>query len=364
MPDHFYNLLFLTNYRIFSYNYSLSIQSYYPLVFKPSRKLSDNIKLQLFVVVIGVLLLLVKFIAFFYTNSNAILTDALESIINVFAGVFSLYSLIISSRPKDINHPYGHGKIEFVAATLEGSLILVAGVVIIVKSIYNIFEPVILERLNIGIILIAVTGVINYGIGILTEKRGLSNNSLVLIAGGKHLKTDAYSTAGILIGLLMIYLTGLVWLDSMIAIIFGITICVTGYRILRKSIAGIMDEADYELLKRIVGILNQHRRDNWIDIHNLRVIKYGSTLHIDCHLTLPWYLNVLEAHDEVEAVGKLVRDKIDPSIELFIHTDPCIESSCAICQKYDCNVRQHPFTERIDWDFEKVIADRKHSLYE
>ncbi len=330
---------------------------------KLKLKNNENIRLQIIVVIVGVALLLAKFIAFIVTNSNAILTDALESIINVIAGAFSLYSLILSSQPKDLNHPYGHGKIEFVAATLEGSLILVAGGAIIAKSIYNLFHPNTLHQLDIGIALIAASGVINYIVGVVISKRGIKNNSLVLEAGGKHLKTDAYSTAGILIGLLLIYITGLIWLDSLVAVIFGIIIGFTGYKILRSAIAGIMDEADYVLLKKIVDVLNQNRRENWIDIHNLRVIKYGSTLHIDCHLTVPWYLNVQAAHDEVEAVGKLVRDKIDPDIELFIHTDPCVESSCFICEKHDCDVRQHPYQKRLVWDFDKVIADSKHSLY-
>lgn len=330
---------------------------------KLKLKNNENIRLQIIVVIVGVALLLAKFIAFIVTNSNAILTDALESIINVIAGAFSLYSLILSSQPKDLNHPYGHGKIEFVAATLEGSLILVAGGAIIAKSIYNLFHPNTLHQLDIGIALIAASGVINYIVGVVISKRGINNNSLVLEAGGKHLKTDAYSTAGILIGLLLIYITGLIWLDSLVAVIFGIIIGFTGYKILRSAIAGIMDEADYVLLKKIVDVLNQNRRENWIDIHNLRVIKYGSTLHIDCHLTVPWYLNVQAAHDEVEAVGKLVRDKIDPDIELFIHTDPCVESSCFICEKHDCDVRQHPYQKRLVWDFDKVIADSKHSLY-
>jgi len=334
------------------------------MTIKSIKKQSEGIRLQVLVVVVGVLLLIVKFIAFFLTNSNAILTDALESIINVVAGAFSLYSLILSAQPRDENHPYGHGKIEFIASTLEGSMIMVAGGVIIIKSILNIFAPVPLQQLDLGILLIAISGAVNYGIGMITERKGHTSKSLVLIAGGKHLKSDAYSTVGILLGLLLIYLTGLVWLDSAVAILFGAIIGFTGYRILRSSVAGIMDEADYELLKHIVQVLNENRRENWIDIHNLRVIKYGSTLHIDCHLTVPWYLSVLEAHDEVEAVAKLVRSKIDPSIELFIHTDPCIEPSCSICSKDNCNVRQHSFKARVNWDLEKVIADRKHSLYE
>lgn len=317
----------------------------------------------MFVVVVGIVLLLLKFFAFGLTNSNAILTDALESIINVAAGAFSLYSLVVSSRPRDTNHPYGHGKIEFIAATLEGSLILVAGGAIIFKSTYNLLDPVPLEKLDIGILLTLAGGIVNFGVGYLIESRGKLANNMVLVAGGKHLKTDAYSTAGILLGLLMIYLTELVWLDSLVALMFGFIIGVTGYRIIRSSVAGIMDEADYDLLKRIVKVLNDNRRDNWIDIHNLRVIKYGSGLHIDCHLTVPWYLTVLEAHDEVDAVAALVREKIDSSIELFIHTDPCITPSCQICTKENCDNRQKHFHHRVEWEFDKVIADRKHGVY-
>lgn len=324
---------------------------------------SENIRLQLIVVLVGVMLLLSKFVAYFATNSNAILTDALESIINVVAGAFSLYSLVLSALPRDENHPYGHGKIEFIAASLEGSLILVAGSIIIFKSIYNLFFPVELQALDFGILLTAVAGVINFIVGYVIDRKGSAANSLVLQAGGKHLKSDAYSTAGILVGLVLLYFTGLIWLDSLVAILFGGIIIYTGYKILRTSVPGIMDAADYDLLKQIVKILNENRRKNWIDIHNLRVIKYGSTLHIDCHLTVPWYLNVKEAHDEVEEVGRLVREKIDPSIELFIHTDPCVVEPCTTCERGKCRRRSGNFDERVEWEFEKVIADKKHGHF-
>ncbi|MFT2011063.1 cation diffusion facilitator family transporter [Pontibacter sp. 13R65] len=326
------------------------------------KGLSESIRFQMLVVTVGGVLLVTKFVAFFLTNSNAILTDALESIINVVAGLFSLYSLVISARPKDENHPYGHGKIEFIASSVEGSLIMVAGGFIIAKSVVNLFQPVALQQLDYGMLLITGSGIVNYATGYLAEQKGRNSNSVVLVAGGRHLKTDAYSTAGILVGLLLIYLTKQMWLDSVVAILFGGFICYTGLKITRSSVAGIMDEADYELLKRIVEVLNANRRNNWIDIHNLRVIKYGAKLHIDCHLTVPWYLTVLEAHDEVDALSKLVRENIDPGIELFIHTDPCVELSCTVCEKHNCTSRRVDFRQRVEWEFDKVIADKKHGL--
>jgi cation diffusion facilitator family transporter len=130
---------------------------------------------------------------------------------------------------------------------------------------------------------------------------------LALLASGKHLQSDTWSTLGIIAGLVLLHFTGYKWIDSVVAILFGLLIIYTGYKILRRSIAGIMDEADIKLLSHLVILLNHNRSVNWIDLHNLRVIKYGSVLHIDCHLTVPWFLNVNEAHKEVDALSALVR---------------------------------------------------------
>lgn len=321
---------------------------------------AESIKLQRWILSVGVILLITKFIAFFITNSNAIFTDALESIINVFAAAFSLYSFYLSSRPKDENHPYGHGKIEFISASVEGSLIFLAGALIIAKSIYGLFNPgPPLRELETGIWLIAGAGAINFAFGYYTEIKGKKNKNLVLEAGAKHLLSDAYSTVALIIGLIIVKYTGIYALDNLLAILFGIFIIYTGYKILRRSVAGIMDEADYELLKEIVALLNKNRKPQWIDIHNLRVIKYGSTLHIDCHLTVPWYLNVEEAHREVKSIENLVKSEFGENIELFVHVDPCLTSNCAICSKQDCEHRKFPNQNRMEWKLEHVINDKK-----
>jgi divalent metal cation (Fe/Co/Zn/Cd) transporter len=145
-----------------------------------------------------------------------------------------------------------------------------------------------------------------------------------------------------------------------VAILFALFIIYTGYKILRRSIAGIMDEADEKLLNEMVAILDNNRRQNWVDLHNLRVIKYGSVLHIDSHLTVPWYLNVHEAHEEIDMLGKLIREKFGESLELFVHSDGCLPFQCHICSKQDCPVRQHEFEKRITWTWENVSQDKKH----
>ena len=323
---------------------------------------TQNLQLQKWVAAISVLLLVVKFIAYYLTNSVSILTDALESIVNVAAGFIGLYSLYIAAKPRDKDHPYGHGKAEFISAAIEGTLITSAGAIIIYKAIRSFITPVELQKLDYGIYLVAAAAVINFIIGLVTERKGKKGNSLALIASGKHLKSDSYSTLGIIVGLILIYFTGIKWIDPAVAIVFGIIIMYTGYKILRRSIAGIMDEADIELLKKIVDLLNNNKRENWVDLHNLRVIKYGSILHIDCHLTLPWYLNINEAHAEVDALSSLVRHGFGESVELFVHVDGCLPFSCKVCNKQNCNVRKHNFEKRIDWTLENVLQDKKHGL--
>lgn len=307
-------------------------------------------------------MLLVKLFAYYMTNSVSVLTDALESIVNVVAGFFGLYSLQLSSKPKDVEHPYGHGKIEFISAAVEGVMVAVAAVFILFESVKNIITPVPLQQLDTGILLIAGAGVINLLLGLWCTRTGKKNNSLALQASGKHLLSDTYTTAGIVAGLVLLFLTGISWLDSAVAILFGCIIFYTGFRIVRASVAGIMDERDNELLRKMIVALDSERSKNWVDIHNIRIIKYGSTLHIDCHLTVPWYLNVHEAHEEIDKLGHLVRKEFGDAIELFVHSDGCLPISCAICIKDDCPVRHHPFQRRIKWTVQNMERDEKHQV--
>ena len=322
----------------------------------------QNLAVQKWITVVSVLLLVFKFAAYYLTHSVSILTDALESIVNVAAGFIGLYSLYVASKPKDFDHPYGHGKAEFISAAVEGTLIGTAGLIIIYKAINSLISPVELQKLDYGIYLVGITAVINFVMGTFSVLKGKKNNSLALVASGRHLQSDSYSTMGIIAGLVLIYFTGYKWIDPVVAIIFGLLIIYTGYKILRPSIAGIMDAADKKLLDELAAMLNKNRRENWVDLHNLRVIKYGSVLHIDCHLTVPWYLNVQEAHREVEALEALVKQNYGESVELFVHLDYCLEFSCRICEKQDCNERRHNFEKKIDWTLEKIQQDQKHQL--
>jgi cation diffusion facilitator family transporter len=326
------------------------------------EKSKENLRVQQWVVITAVVLFIIKIIAYYLTQSVAVLTDALESTVNVIAGFIGLYSLYVAAKPRDADHPYGHGKAEFLSAAVEGALITMAGFIIIYEAVYGLIHPHQIKKIDFGIILIGITGAINFIVGYISVHKGKKNNSLALIASGKHLQSDTYSTLGIIVALALIYFTKINWMDSAVSIILAFVIIYTGYNILRTSVAGIMDEADEKLLGKLISYLDKNRRENWMDVHNLRVIKYGGVLHVDCHLTVPWYFNVLEAHKEIDAFSDLIRKEFGETLELFVHSDACLDFSCNICTKQDCNVRKHPFEKRIEWTLKNLQPNVKHRL--
>jgi len=326
------------------------------------QPVQQNLRLQKIITGLSILLFAMKVFAWYLTQSVAILTDALESTVNVIAGIIGVYSLYVSAKPKDLDHPYGHGKAEFISAAVEGTLITIAGFIIVYEAIDNLVHPHSIQKLDYGIMLVAITGVINYIAGFICISTGKKNKSLALMASGKHLQTDTYSTIGIIVGLILLYFLKLWWIDSAVAILFAFIIMVTGYRIIRSSVSGIMDEADTTLINQLVLILNNNRRPNWVDLHNLRIIQYGGTLHIDCHLTLPWYLNIKEANTEIDTLFDIVKNEFGEAMEIFVHSDGCNDFGCRICNKQDCAVRQHSFKKKIEWTVENISENSKHQL--
>ncbi|MGL4412054.1 MAG: cation diffusion facilitator family transporter [Bacteroidales bacterium] len=314
----------------------------------------DKIKLrvQRNIVLVSVTLLIAKFVAFFLTNSVGVFTDAMESIVNVTAGFISLYSLHISSKPKDKDHPFGHGKAELISASIEAILIMVAGGLIIYEGISRLVQPQVVQKLDVGVYIIAAAGIVNWILGTYSIRVGKKYNSIALIAGGKHLHSDVYSTIGLVIGLIVLYFTEISWIDSLLAITFGSIILFTGISILRKTTEDIMDKADDALLQVILNAINTKRREEWIDIHNLKVLKYGSHYFIELDLTLPWFFNIKQGHDSCVALANVLREEFGADkTRITIHTDPCTpDSTCSECESeksvncLNSLTRNKPFT--------------------
>ena len=320
------------------------------------------INMQKSLLIVSVLLFLIKILAWYLTSSIAILTDALESTVNVVAGIIGLYSIILSAKPKDKEHPYGHGKVEFLSSAIEGLLISIAGLIIIYESLNNLIHPHTLKQLDYGMILIAITAVVNFVMGHLCVQKGKKENSPILIASGQHLKTDTYSTVGILLGVVLIYLTDYLWLDSVAALLMAFVIIYTGYKIIRRAISGIMDESDTAIINEIVVVLNEHRRADWIDVHNMRVINYAGFYHIDCHLTVPYYINVNQAHALLDALTDMLRLHFKDRVEFFVHIDGCVPQQCSLCSVSQCSERKDAFKQSMEWTYHNIVSNSKHGL--
>jgi cation diffusion facilitator family transporter len=302
-----------------------------------------------------------KFAAYFMTHSVAILSDALESIINVVAGMFASYSIYLTSKPRDENHPYGHGKVEFFSIGFEGAMIFIAGLLILFKAAQYFFTQPVIEDVDHGLWAIAGTTVINYLLGRYLVFAGKRADSITLSGNGQHILTDAYSSLALIGALLIIHFTGWTWVDPATSAIMGSFILFKGYQLLRKSISGLMDETDMRTVDKVIGILSRNRHPMWIDVHNMRVQQYGNNHHIDCHITMPYYLELSQVHDEMKAVDRLINSELENGeTEFFIHTDPCLPTSCPYCQLLQCPVRSFPFKEKIEWTRSNVLPNRKH----
>lgn len=321
--------------------------------------MSEQKKIILIALITGIVLMLAKFGAYFLTHSIFVLTDAAESVVNVLASSFAFFSIYLASQPRDENHPYGHGKVEYFSVFIEGSLIAIAAIIIIVKSVYSIFFPNAIHDLLTGAAIIGATGIINGGLGYYMISKGKTLPSITLEADGHHLLADMVTSIGLVVGLLLIQFTKVEWLDSMLSILVALYILYSGYKLVRKSVSGLMDEADFGVVTDVLKVLNEQRHDEWIDIHNFRAQKYGNELHIDCHMTLPSYFDLNKVHEQVKLVDQLINSKVTKT-ELFIHTDPCLPYCCHYCNMPNCPIRSEAKDEDIVWTMEKIIRNKKH----
>jgi len=306
---------------------------------------------------VGVSLLLIKFAAYYLTGSTAVLSDALESIINVVASGFAFLSIIISARPPDKSHPYGHGKIEFFSAGFEGALIVIAALAILWTAIPAFLHPKILPRLDFALLLLVIGGVANYLLGVYLVRSGAQAQSAALIADGKHVQTDAFTSAGVIIGLALVTLTGWNWLDPLVAIFVALNILRSGYYLLEEAVGGLMDKSDPEFLANVANSLQHLRRPEWIAPHHLRSWRSGAVRYIDFHLVMPRYWQLSQIHQTHKDIETHLLTALDTPGHVVIHFDPCSDDYCPLCQVQDCPVRAAPFHKRTLWQMETLTED-------
>jgi len=306
----------------------------------------DSRRAALLSLVVGIALLSLKFWAFFVTSSQAVFSDAMESIVNVVAALFAIVVVIYAAKPADRDHPYGHGKVEFFSAAFEGGLIAFAALVIVFEAAQALIEGHSLNQIGLGAAAVVVAGFGNLGLGVYLLRAGKKQHSVALTASGHHVISDFWTSFGVALGLALVSVTGLTWLDPLIALVMGIWLARTGILLVRRSVGGLLDEEDREILTKLVEVIVKNRDPGIIQVHHCRVIRSGRYHHIDAHVVVPEYWDVAKAHQATQDFeDRMIRDYPYQG-ELHFHVDPCRRAYCRVCEAQDCPIRQSPFEKR------------------
>jgi len=247
--------------------------------------------------------------------------------------------------------------VEFFSAGFEGALIAAAAVAIFWTAFPRVLSPQPIAQLSLGMALVCGAGAANALLGLYLQHVGRRTHSFALVADGKHLLSDAYTSAAVLVGMFLVWLTGWNVLDALIALAVAVHILVMGGRLLRESIARLMDEAEPALLQRIVQTLQAARQPSWIDLHNLRAWRSGPRYHVDFHLTLPRYWDLEHGHDVAQDIELLIQKTQPTHGDVIIHIDPCLPVNCPSCVMPSCPVRAAEPQESQPWTVALAIGD-------
>ena len=263
-----------------------------------------------------------KAYAAYVTGSVGFLSDALESVANVAAAMVGLWALKLSAKPADENHNFGHTKAEYFAAQVEGSLILVASVAIIYTAGQRLITPQPVEQLGIGLLFSVVATLINLGVGAMLVRAGRRHRSSTLVADGKHLLTDVWTTVGVIVGMALVWMTGWQVLDPIVAILVGANILYTGYKLLREAIQGLLSETlPEEEVATAQEFLDNYAKDNGVAFTSLRTTAYGRQRLINVVMQVPGGWTVSHSHEHADNVEEGLATALG-SAETIVHIEP------------------------------------------
>jgi cation diffusion facilitator family transporter len=313
--------------------------------------------------VVGLALLILKFWAFRVTGSQAVFSDAMESIVNVVAAIFALIVVVIAARPADKDHPYGHGKLEFFSAAFEGGLIAFAAVLICFQAGEALLTGRPLNELNFGVTVVLGAGLVNLLLGLLLLRSGRQVKSPALVASGHHVISDFWTSAGAAAGLVLVSLTGWDWIDPAVALLLGLFLASTGIRLVRRSVGGLLDEEDREILGTLVDLIERDRNEGIIQVHYCRVIRSGRYHHIDAHVVVPEFWDVARAHQETKDFERRLIEDYPYDGELHFHVDPCRHAYCRVCEVQNCPIRQQAFEGRRAPTIDEITSPHEPSQF-
>lgn len=292
-----------------------------PVVSGPSSAAEQKTAMRLSLAV-GALMLVGKSYAYLITDSAAILSDAAESVVHVLAVSFAAFSLWLSFKPPDRDHPYGHDKVSFFSAGIEGALIVVAALFIIIESVLKWVRGLRLENLDEGTLMVAGAGAVNAALGGYLVWKGRKHDSLILIANGKHVLTDSWTSFGVVAGLVLVMLTDWLPFDPILAILVAFNILWSGGKLIRLSVGGLMDEVDPSIDRQVRAILDAETRRRSLGYHELRHRRSGTTVWIDFHLLFPTGTSLEDAHEQTTEIEALIHRSLPMPCTVTTHMEP------------------------------------------
>ena len=255
------------------------------------------------------------------TDSVGLLSDAAESLVNLVAAIVALIALTVAMRPADDTHNYGHSKAEYFSAAVEGLMIFVAAAVILVASIERFINPAPLENVGIGLVISVVASVVNGLVAWVLIRAGTKHRSITLTADGKHLLTDVWTSVGVVVGVLLVWLTGWERLDPIIAFLVGLNIIRVGFQLMRESVSGLMDKApEPEVMETIHTFLARHEGEH-VQVHAVRAREAGHRVFVSMHVLVPGVWTVAHGHDLCEEIERGLEAEL-PDAEVVTHLEP------------------------------------------
>ncbi len=295
-------------------------------------------------IAVGILVLGLKFLAYLHSGSAALLSDAIESVVNVLGASFALGAVIYAEKPADPDHPYGHGKIEHFSAAFEGGLIALAAILIAWEALTSLYAQLQgqhhLQNLGEGVLINLGAGALNGILGFLLLKMGRKHRSRAIEADGHHVISDFYTTLALAGGLLLVHVTGLQWLDPLLALGVGIHLAMTGFKLMTHSGQALLDAEDPALVRHLVASLNKIRPPELVTVHELKTLRSGRYTHVDIHLVLPEFLSIQKGHALADQISEKLLEHMGNEGEVHAHIDPCQRRWCRICAMEPCPIRQ------------------------
>lgn len=268
----------------------------------------------------ALLTIALKTAAWFITDSIGLLSDAVESLVNLVGGLMALAMLTVAARPADEDHAYGHGKAEYFSSGLEGGLILVAAVSIGAAAVVRLLAPKPLEAVGVGLVVSAVATVINLGVALLLLRVGREQNSITLEANARHLLTDVWTAVGVIVGVGLVALTNWLWLDPVVALLVAANIVWTGVDIIRRSVGGLMDvslsKGDMAAVRKVL----QAHEQSGIQFHALRSRQSGARKFVSVHVLVPGDWTVHRGHELLDKIEADIRGALSDSV-VFTHLE-------------------------------------------